>query len=102
MPFLAVILFLPCFFVLGGLFVLFPRARTTPARTAFNTVALLLALVLSVLAMLWGYAHADAAAGPIWKQVLATLFAYAAFVASLLLALVARLALLRHGRELTS
>jgi hypothetical protein len=84
--FLSVILFLPVFLILGGLFMLFPRHARDSRRTLFNLAALLSALVISIIAMRWGYFHADPAAGAIWKQVLATLFAYAFFLASLVVA----------------
>jgi hypothetical protein len=82
MPFLAVILFLPWFLLLGALFWLFPRQPRKARRSTFDAVTLILAFVLSVLGMRWGYALglADVGTGAIWKQVLATLVAYGAFL----------------------
>ena len=83
---LAVILLLPWFFVLGALFLLWPRAPRDGARLAFDVAALALALLASLLAMGWGYGSADQYAGLIWRQVLASLCAYGAFLAVLGLA----------------
>ncbi len=78
MPYLALILFLPWFAVLGALFWLFPRLPRTRARRLFDAVAPILAFALGFVGMQWGYAQADVAADPIWKQVLACLIAYGA------------------------
>ena len=88
MPYLAIILFLPWFLLLGSLFYLFPREPRTPRRRSFNLVALLVAFVLSFAGMQWGYALglADGGTGAIWKQVLATLVAYGAFLIVLVVA----------------
>lgn len=96
MPFLSVILFLPTFLIMGGLFVLFPRTPRDRRRNLFEAIALILALIISVFAMRWGYLHADPAASLIWRQILATLLAYAAFLTSLAAALLVRAALLRR------
>lgn len=82
MPYLALILFLPWFLLLGALFCLFPRQPRGPRRRVFDLVTLLIAFVLSFIGMQWGYALglADVGTGAIWKQVLATLVAYGAFL----------------------
>ncbi len=82
MPYLALILFLPWFLLLGALFWLFPRQPRNPRRKAFDIAALVVAFVLSFVGMQWGYALglADEGTGAIWKQVLATLVAYGAFL----------------------
>jgi hypothetical protein len=92
MPYLAVVLFLPWFLLLGSLFWLFPRQPRDGRRKSFDIVALLVAFVLSVAGMRWGYALglADAGAGALWRQVLATLVAYGAFLAALLIAVMLR------------
>lgn len=95
MSFLSIILFLPTFLILGTLFVLFPRRPRDQRRTLFDAGALTLALGISLVAMRWGYLHADPAASLIWRQVLATLLAYASFLTILIAALLARLWLLR-------
>lgn len=97
MHFLSVIMFFPWFVVLGAWFMLFPRQPRGFPRRAFELSALLVALVLSMLAMLWGIKHADPAASAIWKQVLATLLAYATFLAVLVLAWPLRARILRSG-----
>ena len=82
MPYLAIILFLPWFLLLGALFWLFPRQPRNPRRKAFDIAALVVAFVMSFVGMQWGYALglADLGTGAIWKQVLATLVAYGAFL----------------------
>ena len=82
MPYLAIILFLPWFLLLGALFWLFPRQPRNPQRKAFDIAVLVVAFVLSFVGMQWGYALglADVGTGAIWKQVLATLVAYGAFL----------------------
>ena len=82
MQYLALILFLPWFLLLGSLFWLFPRQPRTARRKAFDVATLVIAFVLSFVGMQWGYALglADAGTGAIWKQVLATLVAYGAFL----------------------
>ena len=82
MPYLAIILFLPWFLLLGALFWLFPRQPRNPRRKAFDIAVLVVAFVLSFVGMQWGYALglADVGTGAIWKQVLATLVAYGAFL----------------------
>lgn len=54
--------------------------------------ALLVALALSVVAMRWGFAEgtADIHAGAIWRQVLAVLYAYGAFLAVMCVAITLR------------
>lgn len=95
MSFLTLILFFPWFAILGALFWLFPRTPRGAARVVFDLLTLVIALVLSVIAMRYGYDNADPAAGAIWKQVLATLNAYGAFLAVLALAWPLRRVLLR-------
>ncbi|MCB1568585.1 MAG: hypothetical protein KDI69_07230 [Xanthomonadales bacterium] len=90
MSLLSLILFLPAFVILGGLFLLFPRTPRSGVRAAFDLAALLLALAGSIVGMRWAYFNADHTVGAIWPQVLATLMAYAVFIAILLIALFAR------------
>ena len=56
MPYLAVILFLPWFLLLGSLYWLFPRQPRTARRKGFDLAALAVAYVLSFIGMQWGYA----------------------------------------------
>jgi len=82
MPYLAVVLFLPWFVLLGTLYWLFPRQPRHRRRRVFDGAVLAVALALSVAGMRWGYALGalDLHSGAIWKQVLATLVAYGAFL----------------------
>lgn len=95
MAYLSVILFFPWFAVVGAWFMLFPRRPGGAVRRLFELAILAVALVVSIWAMLWGIEHGDPSAGPIWKQVLATLLAYGAFLGVILLAWPVRGALLR-------
>ena len=92
MPYLALILFLPWFVLMGALFWLFPRQPRDAARKRFDLVALAIAFVLGFGGMRWGYALglADVGTGAIWKQVLATLVAYGAFLAVMFVAVLLR------------
>ena len=80
---LTLILFLPWFVILGALFWFYPRRPRTAARRGFDLAALVLAGLASWVAMRWGMLNADPGAGAIWKQVLACLTAYGAFLAVL-------------------
>jgi len=93
MPYLALILFLPWFLLLGSLFWLFPRQPRSARRKVFDFATLAIAFVLSFLGMQWGYAlgAADVGTGAIWKQVLATLVAYGAFLVVLTVAIPVRM-----------
>ncbi|MFC4726774.1 hypothetical protein [Coralloluteibacterium thermophilus] len=95
---LAFILFIPWFLILGVLFWFYPRpARRGAARIGFDVAALLLAVVASIAATQWGYALGAAApeVGAIWRQVLASLTSYAAFLVVLLVAWPLRAKLVR-------
>jgi hypothetical protein len=100
MPYLALILFLPWFLLIGALFWLFPRQPRNAARKRFDIAALAVAFVLSFGGMQWGYALglADVGTGAIWKQVLATLVAYGAFLAVMFIAVVWRSWWLQHRK----
>ena len=93
---LAFFLFLPVFAILGALYCAFPRQPRGAARLAADLAVLVTAAAISLFAMRWGFALALGVAGPIWKQILATLFAYAAFLASMGLALALRAAWFRR------
>jgi hypothetical protein len=80
---LALLLFLPWFAILGALYWFYPRTlERTPARRRFDVTALALAFAASFVAGRWGFAIASTTieAGPIWRQVLASLLAYKAFL----------------------
>ncbi len=92
MAWLSLLLFLPWFGLLGALYWWFPRQPRHRSRRLFDAAALALAFLASVGAMHWGYAEgvADLHAGAIWRQVLAVLYAYGAFLAVMVLALMLR------------
>lgn len=84
---LAFILFLPVFAIIGALYCLFPRKPRGALRLFGDLAVLLLAAVLSVFAMRWGFHAAAGVAGALWKQIVATLLAYGAFLAIVCMAL---------------
>jgi len=85
MAWLTLLLFLPWFVLLSAGFCYFPRQPRTPRRSWIDAAFVFVALLLSLLAMRWGHGlGANAAdAGAIWRQVLAVLYAYGAFLAVL-------------------
>ena len=102
MAWLSLLLFLPWFAVLGAIYWIWPRQPRPAARRVFDLGVLAGSLLLSVAAMHWGYriGMADTGSGPIWRQVLAVLYAYGAFLAVLALAVPLRMRLLprwQHG-----
>ncbi|MBI2396686.1 MAG: hypothetical protein HYV17_02750 [Xanthomonadales bacterium] len=91
MNLLALILFLPWFAILGSVFWWLPRERPRGTwRNRFDVIALVLALAASVLGMHAGLVTDAGDHHPIWRQVLACLYAYGAFVGVLVLAAVTR------------
>jgi hypothetical protein len=86
---LAIILVLPWFLILGALYWHYPRTlpRTTERRR-FDVTLLAVAFAASFVAGRWGYAIASTTieAGPIWRQVLASLLAYKTFLLVILVA----------------
>ncbi len=90
MPYLALILFMPWFLILGVLFWMYPRAPRTAARRLFDAITLLLAGAGSFYGMRWGYLTANTDVGVMWKQIFATLVAYGVFLGVMTIALVAR------------
>ena len=89
---LALILFLPWYLILAVLYWLYPRQPRTVARRLFDVASLSAMVVASAASMHWSYriAAADASAGPIWRQVLATSVSYGVFLAVLTVAVVLR------------
>lgn len=96
MAWMSLLLFLPWFGLLGALYWCYPRTPRPPARRAYDSAVLLCALALSIFGMQWGYAEgvSDTHSGPIWRQVLAVLYAYGAFLAVLALAIPLRMRLM--------
>ncbi|HEY0233158.1 MAG TPA: hypothetical protein VGC55_18065 [Dokdonella sp.] len=96
---LAFILFLPVFAIIGVLYCLFPRHPRGAARLLGDLAVLILAAVLSVFAMRWGFHAAAGVAGALWKQIVATLLAYGAFLAIVCLALPLRALWWHRGKR---
>ena len=101
MAWLSLLLFLPWFGLLSALYWFFPRKPRPLARRVFDATVLVLALVLSIAGMHWGHAAgaADAHSGPIWRQVLAVLYAYGAFLAVLAVAIPLRMRLMTRWQR---
>lgn len=97
---LALILFAPWFAVLSVLFWRYPRQPRGPARTVFDSVALVAATAAAAAGMYWGMANADMGYGPMWKQVLATSVAYGLYLAVMAVALAVRIRWLRRPSPL--
>ena len=97
MAWLSLLLFLPWFGVMGALYWWFPRQPRHRARTLFDTVMLVLALLVSIGLMHWGYrVGAAEVADGLWKQIMAVLYAYGGFLAMMVLALLLRPRVLQH------
>ena len=82
---LALVLFLLWYLLVGWLF-----WRATARGQSLLARAVALGILLGSLAVagvagVWAFGHASAASGAIWKQVLACLVSYGAFLASVLL-----------------
>lgn len=87
---LSLILLLPWYLVLG---IVYWRTRRRPASVAqrlFDAASLLCALAAAAVSGWWSMHHADPSAGAIWKQVLASLIGYGAFLLVLAAAVVLR------------
>jgi hypothetical protein len=99
MAWLSLLLFLPWFALLAALYWLFPRQPRHRRRRRFDSAVLMLALLASTTAMFWGHriGAGDVHAGPIWRQVLAVLYAYGAFLAVMVVAVAVRSRWLRGG-----
>lgn len=93
---LAFVLFFPVFCIIGVLYCAFPRRPRGARRLLADLAVLALAALLSVLAMRWGFRAASGIASPIWKQIVATLLAYGAFLAVICIALPLRSAWFRR------
>ena len=84
---LALLLFLPWFVIVGGGYWFLPaETPQSSLRNRIDTLALLVAMVLSALAMGFGMRTDTSGYHPIWAQVLATLYAYGAFLGVLAVA----------------
>ena len=94
---LALILFTPWFAILAALYWIYPRQPRSWQRKAFDGAALLIAVAAAAITMQWSFHNADPNAGAIWKQVLATLVAYGAFLIVLVVAVPLRAWFLARG-----
>jgi len=91
MPLLALVLFAPWFAILGWAYWAYPKSHVvTPARRRLDMAALVLATVLSAIAMRWAYFLPFEGTGTMWPQVIATLAGYHAFLVVLLVAFLVR------------
>ena len=95
---LALVLFLPTFAIIAGLFCAFPRAPRPRWRLAFDLCVVLLAAAASVWAMRWGFRAATGVGSAIWRQLLATLLAYGAFAAVIVAGVLLRALLWRAAK----
>ena len=93
---LAMLLFLPTFAIIAGLYLAFPRVPRPRWRLALDLFVVLAAAAASAAAMSWGFRIATGVGGAIWRQLLATLLAYAAFAVVIVAGLVVRSALWRR------
>lgn len=84
---LSFLLFLPTFAIVGALYCAYPRTPRGAWRRFADLAVLALAAALSILAMRHGFQTSAATGGTLWKQVVATLFAYGAFLAVFCVAL---------------
>jgi len=99
---LALVLFLPTFAIIAGLYFAFPRTPRPRWRLAFDLFVVLAAAAASAAAMAWGFRIATGVGGAIWRQLLATLLAYAAFAAVIVAGLIARSVLWRRSNPAES
>ncbi len=95
---LSLILFLPWFCIIGGLYCVYPRKPRNAARWIADLGVLALAAAASIAAMRWSFHAASGIGGPLWKHVLATLMTYGLFLAVIALALPLRAHWLGRGR----
>lgn len=99
---LALILFLPWYAILAGLYWFYPRQPRTLGRWLHDVLALTVTTLLAVVSMHWSYRYADPSAGPIWKQVLATSVSYGVFLGAIATAYFVRRAVIvrpQRGRH---
>ncbi len=77
---LALILCLPTFAILVALYCAYPKSSHGASGLAVDLCVIAIATALSIIAMRWGFVNATGIGGALWKQVLATLLAYGAFL----------------------
>ena len=98
---LALILFFPTFCILGALYCVFPRAPRPARRGLCDALAVVIAGAASGAAMVWGFRAATGVGSAIWRQLFATLLAYAAFSLAIAVALAFRAAYFAAYRKRT-
>jgi len=97
MRFLALILFLPWFAILAWAYWAWPRwLPRSAARRGFDLAVLALAALASAIAMDTAYDANGGFGGTLWKQVIATLCAYAGFLGVVAAAFFVRGRVWRH------
>lgn len=95
---LALVLFFPAFCIIAALYCAFPRRPRPPLRWLWDLLGVACAAAASIAAMVWGFHAATGTGSAIWRQLLATLLAYAAFAAVIGVALPLRAAWLKRHR----
>jgi len=95
---LTLILFLPWFLILVGLFWVYPRQPRGLWRRLYDVAAVLLSLGAFVASLYWLQDIADPAHGRMWRHILATAAGYGVFLAAMLVAFVLRALLFRSRR----
>ena len=95
---LSFLLFLPTFAIVGALYCAYPRTPRGARRWLADLAVLAVAGALSIAAMRWGFRAGSGTGGALWRQVVATLLAYGAFLGVFCLALPLRAAWLRRLR----
>lgn len=94
---LSFLLFLPTFAIIGALYCAFPRRPRSALRWLADIAVVLMAAVLSIIAMRWGFRASIGSGGALWKQIVATLLAYGVFLGVLVIALAVRAFVFRRG-----
>ncbi|HEY0503069.1 MAG TPA: hypothetical protein VGD42_06185 [Lysobacter sp.] len=83
---LALVLFLPWYAILAGLYWFYPRQPRTLSRWGFDVAALAVAIAATVASMHWSFFTADTSFGAMWPQILATSVSYGVFLAAMTVA----------------
>ncbi|HRN61692.1 MAG TPA: hypothetical protein PK743_12775 [Luteimonas sp.] len=92
---LTLILFLPWFLILGGLYLAFPRKPRNAARLLYDLAALALSVAVFLWSVHWSMANAGGGHGKLWPHILATALGYGVFLAALAISAAVRHLLFR-------
>ena len=95
--YLAFILFVPWFAILGGLYMLFPQQPRGWKRRLYELSTLTASVIATLASIQWAYASASLSHGAMWRQLLASSVGYGVFLLCLLMALWLRQIVLRRG-----